>query len=65
MKSATHAACAVAGPPTRSSAIDRFERPRRVIVELEIGFLARRPVQKSRFGSFHTSKYHCETSSMP
>ena len=45
---------------------DALHALRGVVVELEVRFVCfGLPAQKSMFGSFQTSKYHCETSSMP
>ena len=39
----THAACAVAGPPTRIRAVHRLQRAGGVVIELKVGFLRRAP----------------------
>ena len=65
-KSSTQCAAAVAGPPTRSRGFTLLQgRAPCVRIARSRTCLRGMPFQKSMFGSFHTSKYHCATSSMP
>src|SRR5690348_3519529 len=61
----THAACAVAGPPTRILGLTDFSA--RAVWSYSSKYVDcfGSPPQKSMLGSFHTSKYQLATSSMP
>src|ERR1700722_8096413 len=58
-KSSTHAAAAVAGPPTRRRGLTAFKARAVCAYSSKYDPLRGMPPQKSIFGSFQTSKYHC------